>query len=185
LDARPYFVSLAADEVCCSCLNRTRETAELLFSASIPPERQLAEFNEIVFGDLEDKIVSRGEMTGFRHSYPGDFVAFQHECHGDNPYRRAEKAIEKMQELSRCMSDHPQKYPNQRIAIVSSATLMGCIMLTLTRGHRWRKITSLPHPKNLEHIKFVFDRDTNEIVGFEFCGEYRECRNCSGTMDIQ
>jgi len=170
MEERKYYGDFGVDEVYCSCLKRTGETAGILFSTAIPEERKLPEFNEVGFGVFEGVVASRDGKKRLKHSYAGDFVAFQHECSGENPYRRADQAIRKMGELSRRMAEHPEQYPNKRIAVVTSATLMGCIMLTLLRGHRWRKIISMPHPKNLERISFACDEETNRIVSFTFGG---------------
>jgi len=184
IDAKSVYSAWNADGLYCSCLQRTKQTAELLFDTVIPREHQLPEFNEISFGRIENMPDTRTGVEGFVNSYQGDFVAFLHECSGDNPYRRADIAISKLLELSQRMAAAPGEYPNGRLLIVTSSSLMGSIMLTLVRGHRWRKLTAIPHPKNLDYVRFLFDDAGSRILGYEFCGVYQELsdKSCPGTV---
>ena len=86
------------------------------------------------------------------------------ECEGDNPFERAKTAISKLQELSNEMIKSPQEYPNKRICIVTSDTLMRCIILTLKYQENWANINDIRHIDNLDALKFIYN---NRLIKVE------------------
>lgn len=159
--AQRKYDGIQFDRVYSSDLKRSRQTAEQLFGRTISEDELLPEFNSFWFGNAEERIRQEdGYVVGIRTSFDGDFTSFMRECRGDDPFRRADKAIEKMKELANKMSDQPEKFPNKRIAIISSDTLMRSIVQQLRDRNMWDHLSGkggLPGIKNLQYVKFSFD----------------------------
>lgn len=161
---REKFEKFDFDQIYTSELKRTTQTAAQLFGESVPRERQLKEFNSLWFGDAEERSRQQdGSVAGARTKFDGDFPAFLRECHGDNPYKRADDAIRIMRDFAIRMEKNPEEFKNDRIAIITSDTLMRSIVQQLRDYNMWDRISGrdgLPEIGNLQYIKFTYDNGT-------------------------
>lgn len=159
--SKARFRSMGFDSVYTSELKRAKQTAKELFGDEVPVKGHLKEFNSFWFGNAEEKIVdANGRVVGIKTGFFGDFPAFLRECHGDNPFRRADLALEKMKYLSSLMDEYPERFSNNRIAIITSDTLIRSIVQQVRDRNKWDRISGkygLPVIENLEYVKFIYD----------------------------
>lgn len=172
--AREYYQAIKFDEKYSSTKVRAITTATLVFQSPISPDRKLKEFDEIYFGYAEGKADTRKGIEGYNYQYMTDFIEFMKECEGDDPFERVKIALDKLQELSNEMKLHPQQYPNNRICIVTSDTLMRCIILTLKYQKNWSNINDINPIDNLDALKFIYDEELVRIEHFHN-GNITEC----------
>lgn len=160
IKARQRYENMSFDKIYSSTRQRAWKTATLLFHSPIPEDCKLKDFDEIWFGNVEGRADTRTGIEGYTNQYQDDFIAFMKECNGDNPYERADIAIAKLQSMADEMVDFPMVYSNKRIAIVTSDTLMRCIIQTLRYGHDWNRISEVKHIDNLDNLRFSYIEDT-------------------------
>ena len=153
--ARKTYLPLEPDRVYTSTLKRAIGTAVILFSKPVPEYMRYPAFNEIYFGTAETKTYSGG-TEGYENQFEDDFVAFMEECEGDDPYERAEEAIRHIREIADDICMYPKEYPNRKVVIITSNTLMMCIALTLMRGRDWRRVMDIEPFENLEGLRLIF-----------------------------
>ncbi|MCR5098310.1 MAG: histidine phosphatase family protein [Lachnospiraceae bacterium] len=159
-EARLSFASHNFDKVYSSKLIRACQTATKLMMAPVTEDMQLKEFNEIFFGNAENRISENGFISGFKNQYMENFVGFMKECGGDDPYERADAALVKMRYMASEMIENPTEYPSGRIMIVTSDTLMRCIVQSLVCGHNWSRLSDVKSIDNLEGLIFTYARDS-------------------------
>ena len=154
IEARKIYRNIPFDRIYSSELLRASQTAAFLFQK---PPVQISEFNEIWFGKVEGMGDTKSGIEGFFNQYDDDFVAFMEECEGDDPYERAEACIGIINQWIRNMIVAPSAH--SRIVVVTSDTLMRCIVLTLKRGRDWRRVSDLPYVHNLSHTKLIYTKN--------------------------
>lgn len=156
------FRALGVNEVYASALLCARETALYLSSVPLTKDHQLPEFNEINFGDAENKHYGHGEVEGFENNFKENLCAFLREAHGDNPHKRAKGALEKIQDMVNLeIKKHKNstgKNKEKCIAIITSDMLLRCIMNTLLNGDDWNNTGNLRF-KHLSGISLEYDDD--------------------------
>lgn len=172
--ARKVYHPIMFDKVYSSTLQRTKDTAKLLFGKPLPESNKLEEFNEIWFGKAEGLKNTITGIAGYKYQYKDNFIEFMKECEGDDPFERVKIALDKMQELSNEIKTHPQQYPNKRIGIVTSDTLMRCIILTLNYQKNWDNINNAKSINNLDALKFTYDEELARVEHFHE-GDIMEC----------
>lgn len=170
ISARNIYLPIKFDKVYSSKLQRTRDTATRLFAQPISEDRQLEEFNEIWFGRAEGAKIAKTGIEGYTYQYSDNFVEFMKECEGDNPFERAKIAINKLQELSDEIRKSSQEYSNKRICIVTSDTLIRCIVLTLKYQKNWNDINAIKYIDNLDAMKFTYDNTLIKVERLEQSG---------------
>ena len=165
ISVRRLYYDLNFDKVFSSELKRSEETVKNLIYLPTTYDKV---FNELWFGRAETKPDIRTRIDGFKEQFNKDFIAFMKECNGEDPYRKSEKAIEKLQEIVYEMIENPSSFPHKRVVVFTSDVLIRCIWKTLCMGRNWKNITDFSKIKNLEGIKLIYkDENLRDIRKFK------------------
>ena len=158
--ARKRYKELYIDKWYSSELYRAVETANILSKKLLSMDTQLAEFNEIYFGDVTGKPIIEG--------YEDDIAKFCEEHKGDNVAKRAEKAVESIYYFVDKMAHYPEHFPSKRIAIVTSDTIIRCIVSAIITEGKWESQIITQHLNNLEGIDLLFREKDMSFHSFSY-----------------
>lgn len=123
---------------------RQIQTAQIIFSSVYNHETDPV-FDEIYFGDLEGSPITQEQ----NQEVTNNPVTIPLEHNGDNIWKRAKKAVERLLSLA-------QQYPERKIAIITGDTLMQAIVCYILYGEKNGYIWSTEaHLRNCECIKLV------------------------------
>lgn len=156
LYTRNFYSSLNPAAVFTGKQSRMAATGVALFGEAGEDNKQrkkLSVFNEFRFGELEENYMSNRLV---RSLFQGNTVDVLKAYEGDDPHKRAKRAIKKIEKIA-------GEY--ETAAIITSDFMIRSILLEKACNGEWNEIKTLPVIANLKGIKIMLEPGSAEEWG--------------------
>lgn len=161
ISAKDDFGMLDIDEIYAADTECAIRSAEPLSGEYVSYKRRCREFTELWFGDAEGKSAQNESPEMYNN-----FAAYMRDNHAEDPHVRSLSAQTRIRELLKEISENPDKYPHQRIAIVLPKMMLKCVVMREKYGENWKSLLDMPHTRPLDGIKLMYKQGQVKDISY-------------------